>query len=362
MELLFKFILLSLLFLNLQAFSTNLSENEIKKLIGRTIIMGFDGLELNKSLKKSIKKHNLGGVILFEKYLSNNKPRNIKNPKQLKKLITDIQNYSNYKMFIAIDQEGGYVSRLSKRNGFSYTPSALKVSKNGENYARKVYLNLANELSNLGINLNFAPVVDLSINPNNKVVVKSNRSYSKNPNEVVKYSKIFIEAMEEKEVLSTLKHFPGHGSSYGDSHQGFVDITKTWQREELMPYESLIESGHAKFIMTAHVFNKNIDETYPATLSYNTNTFMLRKLMKYNGLIISDDLQMNAISNHYTLKETLTLAINSGVNILLFGNHLDEKGIKIETIIDTIYKQIKSGKIKLSSIINSNKKINEVLY
>lgn len=363
MELLFKFFLLSFfLFLNLHASSYNLTKDEIKKLIGRTIIIGFDGLTLNKSLKQEIKKYNLGGVILFEKYLSNNKLRNIKNPKQLKKLISDIQDYSNYKMLIAIDQEGGSVSRISHKNGFSYTPKASKVAQRGVNYAKEVYENLATELSNIGVNLNFAPVVDLNINHRNKVVVKSGRAYSDNSDEVIKYSKVFIEEMQKKGILTTLKHFPGHGSSLSDSHHGFVDITNTWQREELVPYESLIESDHAKIIMTAHVFNKNFDKNHPATLSHNINSFMLREKMKYRGLIISDDLQMHAISNHYTLKESVTLAINSGVNILLFGNHSDEKNIEVETIIDTIYKQIQKGEIKLSSIIKSNMRIDEVLY
>lgn len=343
--------------------NTSYSEEEIKKLIGRTVIIGFEGDELtnNHHLISDIKKYNLGGIILFDKYYKSKKKKNIKNPKQLKKLISDIQRFSNYKMFISIDQEGGWVSRLNKKNGFIQTPKASLISKKSINFAKKTYGNLASELSTQGINLNFAPVVDLAINKQNKVIVYQGRSFSKNPADVIKYSKVFIEEMNKKNVLSVLKHFPGHGSSLGDSHEGFVDITKTWSKKELIPYKELINNNYAKIIMTAHVYNKNLDKNNPSTLSYNINTSMLRNQMKFKGIVISDDLQMKAITKHYTLKETLTLAINSGVNILLFGNHIDNKSIKLKTIVNTIYKQIQEGKIKLSSIIESNKLINNIL-
>lgn len=352
------FILSTILFAN-----NNYSESEIKKMIGKMIILGFDGQTITKSttLRNDIKKYNLGGVILFDKYYKSKKKKNIKNPKQLKKLISDIKTFSNNKMFISIDQEGGWVSRLNKKNGFIKTPKASFVSKKGLDFAKKTYKTLAFELSNLGINLNFAPVVDLAINKKNRVIVYQGRSFSKNPKKIIQYSKVFIEEMNKQGVTSVLKHFPGHGSSFGDSHQGFVDITNTWDKKELIPYTELINKNYVNMIMTAHVYNKNLDKNYPATLSHNINTFMLKEKMNYQGIIISDDLQMKAITKHYTLKETVTLAINSGVNILLFGNHIDNKSIKLKTIINTIYKQIKNNKIKLSTIIKSNKLIENIL-
>ena len=339
------------------------TQSQIKKMIGKMIILGFNGQSLNKNttLKNDIKKYNLGGIILFDKYYKSKKKKNIRNPKQLKKLISDIQKFSKYKMFISIDQEGGWVSRLNKKNGFNQTPKASSISKKNISFAKKTYGNLASELSTLGINLNFAPVVDLAINKKNKVIVYQGRSFSKNPKKVIRYSKVFINEMNKKNISSVLKHFPGHGSSLGDSHEGFVDITKTWSKKELLPYKELINNNYANIIMTAHVYNKNLDKNYPATLSYNINTSLLRNEMKFKGIVVSDDLQMKAISKHYSLKETVTLAINSGVNILLFGNHINNKSIKLKTIVDTIYKQIQDGKIKLSSIIESNKLIKKVL-
>ncbi len=355
---LFKIIfIILLLFSSLEAKSY--TSDEIKKLIGKTIIIGFDTQTLDSNLKNDIDKYNLGGIILFNKDYKTKKEKNIHSKKQLKKLIDDIQNYSPYKMFIGIDQEGGKVQRLNSKNGFTDYPSATFLSSKDINYTKNIYKNLSNELNNIGINLNFAPVVDVAINSENYVIVGLERSYSSDPKIVTKYASIFIDEMEKNDVFSVLKHFPGHGSSNSDSHKGFVDISNTWQEKELIPYKNLIKNNKAKFIMTAHVFNKKLDDIYPATLSYNINTKLLREKLNFKGLIISDDLQMKAISSHYNLKQTLKLAINSGVNILLFGNQLDT--IKLEIIIDTIYDLILKKEIELSKIIYSNRLIEQYI-
>lgn len=358
MERLFKLLLL-FTFLISYGFSKDLTPEEIKKLIGQTIIIGFDGTKLTKSLKNDIDKYNLGGVILFNKDYKTKQAKNIINPTQLKKLTSQIQNYSKYKILISIDQEGGKVSRLNPDNGFKLFPSAKEISKKDKTEAEKEYKNLALMLKKEGFNLNFAPVVDLAKNPDNKVIVKLQRAYSKDVKEVVKYASIFIQAQKENNIYSVLKHFPGHGSSKTDSHKGFVDITKSWSQEELLPYKKLIEKKEINFIMTAHVYNKNLDEKYPATLSYKINTELLRKNLNFKGLIISDDLQMKAISNHYTLKQRIKLAINSGVNILLFGNQLDNTSLK--NIVEAIYELILKKEIALSKIIESNRLINKII-
>lgn len=359
MALLFKiFLVITFVISSLQAKS--LSKEEIKKLIGRTIIIGFEGSRLNQELKKDIDTYNLGGVILFNKDYKTKKSKNIIDPAQLKKLTNDIQNYSKYKMFISVDQEGGKVSRLNPKNGFIQFPSAEEVSKLKVKDAKKVYENLASMLKDEGFNLNFAPVVDLAINPKNSVIVGLQRAYSKDVESVVKYSSIFIEEQSKKDIFSVLKHFPGHGSSESDSHKGFVDITNSWSKKELLPYKRLIEAKKVDFIMTAHVYNKNLDKNYPATLSYRVNTQILREELGFKGLIISDDLQMRAISDHYDLKQRLKLAINSGVNILLFGNQLDKTNLK--EIVNTIYELIEKKEIELSKIVKTNKLIDSINY
>jgi beta-N-acetylhexosaminidase len=152
-----------------------------------------------------------------------------------------------------------------------------------------------------------------------------------------------------------LKHFPGHGSSLNDSHKGFVDVTHTWSKKELEPFIELIKQQRVQMIMTAHIFNASLDEKYPATLSQATNTQLLRETLGYQGVIISDDLQMKAISEHYSLKETVTLAINSGVDMLLFGNQLGKQDIK--ELVDTIYEEVIKGNIAYERIVQSNQRI-----
>jgi len=209
-----------------------------------------------------------------------------------------------------------------------------------------------------GINCNFAPVVDLSVNPNNKVIVGLERSFGGKATNVTAFAKVQIKEQKKAGILSVLKHFPGHGSSLGDSHLGFVDISDTWNEKELEPYKTLIDENHVDMIMTAHVFNSKLDEEYPATLSYKINTRLLRHKMSYRGVIISDDLQMKAISEHFTLKETVTLAINAGVDILLFGNQLGHQDI--DELIETIFEQVKNGAISHEKINHANARIKKL--
>ena len=356
----FKALLFLLIFLS-SAYSY--SEIQIKQMIGQMIIIGFDGTKIdnNSSIYKDIKDKNLGGVILFDKVYNNrSKQKNIINKKQLATLNKQLQAIRKKPLIISIDQEGGKVARLKEKYGFLKTPSAsfMQKSKNID-FVRNSYSGLSKELTSLGINCNFAPVVDLAINPNNKVIYQLNRSYSDNPKEVSLYASIFINALHKEKILSVLKHFPGHGSSLGDSHQGFVDISNTWREQELEPYKILIKHKNIDMIMTAHVFNKHLDKRYPATLSYNINTKLLRQKLNFQGVIISDDLQMKAISEHYTLKQTLSLAINSGVNILLFGNQLGFN--TVDEITTIIYEEIKKNNIDLKYIIESNQKIIKML-
>ena len=338
--------------------SQGMQEQELKKMIGRMLIIGFSDSKVDKNspIIKQINKYDLGGVILFDRFYSkNDKQKNIVSPSQLKKLTSDLQRLTNKPILISIDQEGGRVARLKPHYGFKHIPSAKKVSKLSLEEARAIYSTQSKMLQSAGINTNFAPVVDLAINPKNKVIVGLERSFSKSAKRVSSYAKIVIEEQRKEGVLSVLKHFPGHGSSLGDSHKGFVDITQTWSEKELEPYRRLIASNDVDMIMTAHVFNKKLDKKYPATLSYSVNTKLLRQKMAYRGVIISDDLQMQAISKHYSLKNAVTLAINSGVDILLYGNQLSAN--QADKLVDTIYKQMKNGAIPLSRIVESNKRI-----
>ncbi len=334
------------------------NEIELKKQIGRMLVVGFEDEKIDKNSKivKLIQKYDLGGVILFDRFYSDrNKTKNISSPKQLKMLTSLLNAYTNKPLLISIDQEGGKVARLKPMYGFLEVPSAKVVSDMNISEAKTVYEKQAKMIKESGVNCNFAPVVDLALNPANKVIVGLGRSYGESSSKVSKYAKIVIESQREQNIISVLKHFPGHGSSLGDSHLGFVDVSKTWSKKELEPYKNLIKDSKVDMIMTAHVFNSQLDDRYPATLSKNINTKLLRLVMGYKGVVISDDMQMKAISQHYSLKESVTLAINSGVDMLLFGNQLATQDV--DELVDVIYAQVQSGKIAYKRILEANERI-----
>lgn len=358
---------LTTLFFTLMLFFQNAHASEmpqdelLKKMIGRMLIVGFDGESATKDSKivKDMQKYHLGGVILFDRHFNDiSKTKNISSPSQLKTLTSSLKSFALKPLLISVDQEGGKVARLKPAYRFEATPSAKVVSEMDAYMTKRVYDNLAKTLKDAGINCNFAPVVDLATNPQNRVIVGLKRSYSSEPKEVAKYAKIFMNALREKNIISVLKHFPGHGSSLGDSHNGFVDISKTWSEVELEPYIELIHSGDANMIMTAHVFNSNLDELYPSTLSYKVNTELLRGKLGYEGVIVSDDLQMGAIAKHYTLEQIVTLTINSGVDMLLFGNQLSYQDS--DELVETIFTQVKNGAIPLSRILDSNSRVEQL--
>ncbi len=316
--------------------------------IAKMVIIGFDGVELNQNISNDIKKYGIGGVILFSK--------NIKSPLQLKKLTTTLKSLRKEKFLIATDQEGGLVQRLKSKNGFINTPKAIDIAKLSKKEAKQLYKNMAKMLHEYGINCNFAPSVDVAINPKNPVIAKYGRSFSSDPKVVLDYSTLFIDAMHEEGVLSVLKHFPGHGSSRGDSHDGFVDVSEYWQEDELYPFLKLIERGKSDAIMSAHIFNKNLDALYPATLSYKTNQNLLRDKMGFEGVLISDDMQMGAIAKNYDLNESVALAINSGVDMLLFGNQLSTP-LSLVEIIKIIKKLIDENRVSKERIEEASRRV-----
>lgn len=336
-----------------------LSANEVSldKKISKLIVLGFDKTSLQKDDKIALMvKQGLGGVILFDKNLRTKQDfKNILSPKQLKKLTSDLQNLSKQKLLICIDEEGGRVARLREKRGFKEFKSPKEVSKLGLKNAQKTYSEMAKMLSELGINSNLSPSVDL-IYDYNPVIAGLSRSFSKNPSEVAEYAKEFIDAHRTYGILTAIKHFPGHGSSKADSHNGFTDLTNTWQEKELIPFKTLIDTNEVDMVMTAHVFNKNLDKNYPATLSYNIITNLLRKKLSYKGVIISDDMQMGAIRENYSLKEAVTLSLNAGVDLLIFSNQFGDE-ITLDDIVSIIKQQIKDKKIKQSTIEDSYKRV-----
>ncbi len=251
------------------------------------------------------------------------------------------------------------MQRLKKKYGFfGQFPSAKEIAKKGLVKAGSIYRKMGVELHSAGITYDLAPVVDLAVNPKNKVIYGLGRSFGSDPKKVSEYASVFVDAMHENRVVTSLKHFPGHGSSVGDTHKGFVDVTDVWGSVELEPYKILLKKNKVDSVMVAHVFNKNYDAKYPATLSKATVTGLLRNEIGYQGVVITDDLQMGAIAHKYKLRDTIKLAINAGDDILLFGNQLDPKQVVgTKKIVDIIISLVKSGEITRDTIQKANNRV-----
>jgi len=334
-------------------------------MIGRMIIVGFRGTEVNESSKiiRDINRYGIGGVMLYDYDMpSDSFPRNILNPQQLKKLTEDLRILTRTDLLVAIDAEGGNGNRLKEEYGFIKIKSAQEMGKNSpENTFIEASL-LGEELSSLGINLNLAPVVDVNINKNNPIIGKLKRSFSDDPEEVYEHAAAFIDAMHRYNIITTIKHFPGHGSSADDSHLGLTDITDTYNEEvELLPYKKLIRDNKVDIIMTAHIINRNIDPDNPATLSPAFLKDILRNRLNYNGVIISDDMQMGAISGYFGFEEAIVKAINASCDMLLFSNNGSQyDGDIAQKIVGVILSAVNNGNIPEEKIIDSYNRIKEL--
>ncbi len=293
--------------------------------IGQMLMIGFRGTSLDNApeIAADITRRRIGGVVLFDYDVPAHSPsRNIVSPQQLASLTLELQKLANIPLFIAIDQEGGKVSRLKQAKGFPSSVSAAYLGKlNNPDTTTTAAVQTAQTLKAMHISMNFGPVADLNSNPDNPVIGRLGRSFSPDPSIVISNLQLIIQAYHNNGIFATLKHFPGHGSSTTDTHRDFTDITASWSEQELEPYRALIASGYSDAIMTAHVFNAKLDTLYPATLSKQTLTGLLRDKLHFKGVIVSDDMQMKAIADRYGLETAVQLAIEAGVDLLLFGNN-----------------------------------------
>jgi len=385
--------------------------------IGQMLIVGFGGFaqtadgavvfnDSNSSvfneeslLASDIRQAHIGGVIFFSEPVKDVRTqtfiryRNIVNPQQLIQLTTAILNYSrqtnkaqglpNLPLLLAVDEEGGGVDRLNAAQGFfqqvTLLPQALGMDEqmSGGNTVKKKRAwaaaksqadLIAKTLHLYHFNVDFAPVVDVDVNPVNPIIGGRGRSFSSNPAIVVNQAKIFIQALHQYGIVAAIKHFPGHGSSSGDTHAGLVDVTDTYQpSKELYPYEALFKLGYVDMVMTTHVINGQIDRSQckkgafddhltwcPGTMSKKTLTGLLRNKLKFNGVIVSDDMTMGAITKEYPLPLALEKAINAGVDMFIVSNNQSNETMKM---VNTIARLVKQGKIKRSTIDRAYQRI-----
>ncbi len=312
--------------------------------IGQMLLIGFPAQEVDAKVLDEVRKGKVGSIIIFEKNIP------AKNSFiALKKIIWSYQKSAPLPLFVCIDQEGGRVNRLKEKYGFPRSITAAAMGRAPSLDSVRFYAEAtAATLAGLGINVNFAPVVDLASNPDNPIIARYGRAFSADEDSVSLLAKEFVKAHRKYHVLTALKHFPGHGSSKDDTHLGIADVTNTWESRELTPYETLIDSGYADAVMTSHIVNRKLDpEGNPGTLSDDILTGILRKKLNFWGVVFSDDMQMHAITEHYGLEEAIRLAIKAGVDIMTFSNNIsgsDERTVdKVHSVIrDMVRKGIVS--------------------
>jgi beta-N-acetylhexosaminidase len=329
--------------------------------IGQMIMVGFRGLAVSDDdpIARDIRLRHIGGVILFDYDVpARAYGRNIESAKQLEVLTSSLQRQASIPLFIAVDQEGGRISRLKEKKGFPPTASQKQLGAAGNLKKTGMQAEVtAKTLAGLGINVNFVPVVDLDINPENPIIGKLERSFSRDPVMVTRHAQAVIDAHRRYGVLTAPKHFPGHGSAAGDTHEGLVDVTARWSAAELEPFRSLIRQQKADMIMTAHIFNGKLDPVWPATLSPAILTGLLRREMTFDGVVISDDMQMKAIASRYGLETAIGQAILAGVDILLFANNSVYEEDIAARAITTIRSLVEKGDIPRERIDASFRRI-----
>lgn len=332
----------------------------LKQKIAQMLIMGFTGTTLESlSPVKTWIEIGLGGVILFDRDLKTNQTgKNLVSREQIQRLNHDLQMQAqvfsaqvgnDLPLLIAVDYEGGAVNRLRHIAGCPLTLSAEEYAGLPDAERIQVANTMASILCDLGFNLNFAPVVDLSCQLKNGIIGHLKRAFSDDPIQVARLAAEFVAQCARQGILCCYKHFPGHGSASGDTHEDFVDVSASFSDRELLPYAFKEEEQQPAMVMTAHVINRQLDaDGLPATLSRRMLEGVLRNQLGFSGIIISDDLQMGAISRHYALDDVLIKTIHAGANMLIFGNQLGSHDAL--DIIERIYSLVVQKKITVDRI------------
>lgn len=337
---------------------------QIRFNVRQKIIVGFTGtspttpwvLNLQRKLSEG-----LGGVVLFK----HNIPAEVAPPGH-KALLTSLRTACS-SAFLGVDQEGGKVQRINSSNGYFDSPSPQQLAVFSAQERQAALKKLVALIVDLGFNWNFAPSVDVDCDHQCSVIGAVGRSFSKDPQKVIECAREYIDEHRRQGVLSCIKHFPGHGSAQGDTHELGVDVTKHWKDHELVPFRELAKSGHADAIMTAHIVHTGIDDL-PASLSKKW-VDKLRNELGYGGVIVTDDLHMGGILNKFKLEEAARTALHAGADLLMFSNNpLAAKGVKdykpdlevSEKVAAVIEEEIAAGRYTLAQLDASIERIQKL--
>lgn len=335
----------------------------LEQAVGQMLLVGFRGTALNEPTAAMLRDIQPGGVILFDRDgpSGGELTRNITSREQLQALTAQLQQQAALPYFIAIDAEGGYVNRLKEKYGFALkVPTAQQMGARPVSETAAIASQLADEMREVGLNWNLAPVADVNVNPESPAIGAIERAFSADPALVAAHAQAFSGAMRERQVIPTLKHFPGHGSAAGDTHLGVTDVTATYNQElELAPYRELIGGSYADPIMTAHIVNQNLDAAArPATLSPAIINGLLRQELGFAGLVVSDDMQMGAIVAEYGPEAAAIAAVQAGVDVILLANQQGDYDLqRVYRVRDALLQAVADGVLTEERIYQSAERI-----
>lgn len=315
--------------------------------IGQMITIGIDGYSVDDTAKQLITDKKVGGVILFK--------NNISDSNQLLQLINDIKGINSTNkipIFISVDQEGGRVNRLPSEIK-SLPSNEIIGNKNDNKLAYDIGKNIGYALGSFGFNMDFAPVLDVNSNPNNTVI--GDRSFSNDKDKVASLGASEINGFKDSNIISVAKHFPGHGDTATDSHYTLPIINKTLDElksVEFVPFKKAIEEK-VPAIMVSHILMPQIDSDNSASMSKTIITDILRKDLKFDGLIVTDDMTMGAVTNELDITTACINSINAGADLLLVCHGYDNE----INVINAIKDAVNNGIISIDTINRSVYKI-----
>ncbi len=342
------------------------ADSLLRRQAARMLMVGFrgDSVTERSDAARYVRDLHVGAIILFDVDLTGSATigsRNVTSRERLQRLTAQLRQWADEPLLIALDQEGGRVARLKPQYGYHPLPSARRLGQIGSEDSTRHYAALcASELAQSGVNVNLAPVVDLDKGCSG--LGGLDRRYAADPATVVRQAEWFVDEHRRRHVACTLKHFPGHGSATGDSHWGFVDVTTTWQPQELEPFRRLIADDRADLVMTAHIFNRDIDPDHPATLSARTIDGLLRQQLGFDGVVVTDDLYMDAILARYSIADALVLAINAGADLICVGNNINT-GFEADRpfkLVDIIVQAVHDGRIAPERLEQASRRIRQL--
>jgi len=321
----------------------------IPEMTGQMFMAGFEGTTLTPEIEDLIRNYYVGGLILFS--------RNYENPEQLHTLIRNLQEVAaststGLPLFISVDQEGGRVARLTEPFT-KYPPLCCLGHAQSESLAYRFGQSLAAELVDVGINMDYAPVLDVHTNPENPII--GDRAIASDPETVARLANSFIKGFKDKGMIPVGKHFPGHGDTQLDSHLDLPTVKRdaaTLEAVELVPFRETISQG-LEVIMTAHVIYTAWDAKNPATFSKKILQDILRQQLGFQGVILSDDLEMKAVENYFPFDAFPRMGIEAGLDMFLICNSVE----KVRALHDQLIRDVDNGTIPTAPIQQSVERI-----